>query len=179
MADAGKQVRIGAGKPPAHGSQVSGGQDTVAAAGLVALCVVAIPLLSIQLGHVGDGADPTSYTDKRAYDLISEGFGPGYNGPFTIVVDVGHGASGDTKLALALQSDLAATKGVGKATPLSPTPSGVLPTRYSSIDAGLVTFRCSALARPDLCDLRVHSRGCLTSGWRSVLLAGSAAPCRA
>jgi len=42
------------------------------------------------------------------------------------VVDVGHGASGDTKLASALPSDLAATKGVAKATPLSPTPNGAL-----------------------------------------------------
>jgi len=72
-------------------------------AGLAALCVLAIPLLSMQTGHVGDGADPSSYTDKQAYDLITEGFGPGYNGPFTIVVDVGHGASGDTKLAATLQ----------------------------------------------------------------------------
>jgi putative drug exporter of the RND superfamily len=97
-------------------------------AGLAFLCVLAIPLLSIQLGHVGDGADPASYTDKQAYDLISQGFGPGYNGPFTIVVDVGHGASADTKLASHLQSDLAATSGVAKATPLTPTPDGALLT---------------------------------------------------
>jgi len=34
-------------------------------AGLAALCVLAIPLLSMQTGHVGDGADPSSYTDNR------------------------------------------------------------------------------------------------------------------
>ena len=97
-------------------------------AGLAVLCVLAIPLLSMQTGHVGDGADPASYTDKQAYDLITEGFGPGYNGPFTIVVDVGHGASADTSLASHLQSDLAATSGVAKATPLTPTPDGALLT---------------------------------------------------
>jgi putative drug exporter of the RND superfamily len=97
-------------------------------AGLALLCVLAIPLLSMQTGHVGDGADPASYTDKQAYDLITQGFGPGYNGPFTIVVDVGHGASADTTLASHLQSDLAATKGVAKATPLTPTPDGALLT---------------------------------------------------
>ena len=95
-------------------------------AGLAILCILAIPLLSMQTGHVGDGADPASYTDKQAYDLITEGFGPGYNGPFTIVVDVGHGASTDTTLASHLQSDLAATSGVAKATPLTPTPDGAL-----------------------------------------------------
>ena len=97
-------------------------------AGLALLCVIAIPLLSIQTGHVSDGADPASYTDKQAYDLISEGFGPGYNGPFTIVVNVGSNASADTSLASKLQSDLAATAGVAKASPLTPTPDGVLLT---------------------------------------------------
>jgi RND superfamily putative drug exporter len=96
--------------------------------GLAVLCVLAIPLLSIETGHVGDGADPTSYTDKRAYDLISQGFGPGYNGPFTIVVDTGKNASADTSLATKVQSALAATSGVAKATPLSPTSDGVLLT---------------------------------------------------
>jgi RND superfamily putative drug exporter len=97
-------------------------------AGLGVLCVIAIPLLSIQTGHVGDGADPASYTDKQAYDLITEGFGVGYNGPFTIVVNVGHDAAGQTALASKLQSDLAAVSGVAKASPLSPTPDGVLLT---------------------------------------------------
>jgi RND superfamily putative drug exporter len=96
--------------------------------GLALLCVLAIPLLSIQTGHVSDGADPTSYTDKQAYDLISEGFGPGYNGPFTIVVDTGSNASAQTSLAASLQSALAGTSGVATATPLSPTPDGVLLT---------------------------------------------------
>jgi RND superfamily putative drug exporter len=97
-------------------------------AGLAVLCVIAIPLLSIQTGHVGDGADPASYTDKQAYDLITEGFGVGYNGPFTIVVNVGQNASAQTALASKLQSDLAATSGVATASPLSPTPDGVLLT---------------------------------------------------
>jgi len=96
--------------------------------GLAVLCVLAIPLLSIETGHVSDGADPTSYTDKQAYDLISQGFGPGYNGPFTIVINTGHNASADTSLASKVQSALAGTNDVATATPLSPTPDGVLLT---------------------------------------------------
>jgi RND superfamily putative drug exporter len=96
--------------------------------GLAVLCVLAIPLLSIETGHVGDGSDPTSYTDRQAYDLISEGFGPGYNGPFTIVIDTGHNAAADSSLATKVQSALAGTTDVAKATPLSPTPDGVLLT---------------------------------------------------
>ena len=98
------------------------------AGGLTVLCVLAIPLLSIQTGHVGDGADPTSYTDRQAYDLISEGFGVGYNGPFTIVIDTGGNASADSALASKVQSALAGTSDVASATPLNPTPNGVLLT---------------------------------------------------
>ncbi len=49
--------------------------------GVLLLLVLAFPLLFIQLGHIGDGADPESFTDRRAYDLVSTAFGPGANGP--------------------------------------------------------------------------------------------------
>ena len=51
------------------------------------VAVLAIPVFSIQLGHIGDGADPTRFTDRRAYDLMTDAFGPGSNGPLTVVVD--------------------------------------------------------------------------------------------
>ncbi|MFQ6199721.1 MMPL family transporter [Streptomyces sp. NPDC000405] len=57
------------------------------AGGLVIVGILAIPLFSIRLGHIGDGADPTSFTDRRAYDLMSTAFGPGSNGPLTVVVN--------------------------------------------------------------------------------------------
>jgi RND superfamily putative drug exporter len=57
------------------------------AGGLIVVGVLAIPLFSIRLGHIDDGADPTSFTDRRAFDLMSDAFGPGSNGPLTIVVD--------------------------------------------------------------------------------------------
>jgi putative drug exporter of the RND superfamily len=49
------------------------------------LVVLAVPLFWIQFGQLDAGTDPTSDTDRRAYDLIAEGFGPGANGPITIV----------------------------------------------------------------------------------------------
>ena len=55
--------------------------------GLAVVGVLAVPLFSMRLGHIDDGADPTSFTDRRAFDLISQGFGPGANGPLTLVVD--------------------------------------------------------------------------------------------
>ncbi len=50
------------------------------------LLALAVPLLSIRLGFGDNGNYPESTTTRRAYDLLAEGFGPGYNGPLLIVV---------------------------------------------------------------------------------------------
>jgi putative drug exporter of the RND superfamily len=54
---------------------------------VVGLGVIAVPAASLQLGLPDDGSQPTSTTQRRAYDLLSEGFGPGFNGPLIVVVD--------------------------------------------------------------------------------------------
>ncbi|MFG2004848.1 MMPL family transporter [Spirillospora sp. NPDC048911] len=51
------------------------------------LGAVALPALSLELGLPGDEAKSVETTQRRAYDLLSEGFGPGFNGPLTVVVD--------------------------------------------------------------------------------------------
>ncbi|MGW7349841.1 MMPL family transporter [Streptomyces sp. NPDC054784] len=56
------------------------------AAGL-GLGAVAVPALSLELGLPGDESKSTETTQRRAYDLLSDGFGPGFNGPLTVVVD--------------------------------------------------------------------------------------------
>ncbi len=90
--------------------------------GLACLAVLTVPLFSINLGHVDDGADPTSYTDRVAYDLIASGFGVGANGPFTIVVDL-HGATrSSSTIAGTVASALRGTPDVAAATPLRPSP---------------------------------------------------------
>jgi putative drug exporter of the RND superfamily len=53
---------------------------------VLVLILLAIPLLSIRLGFGDNGNYPESTTTRRAYDLMAEGFGPGYNGPLLIVV---------------------------------------------------------------------------------------------
>ncbi|MFJ1792832.1 MMPL family transporter [Kitasatospora griseola] len=55
--------------------------------GVVGLGVLAAPALDLRLGLPGDEAKPTSTTERRAYDLLSDGFGPGFNGPLTVLVD--------------------------------------------------------------------------------------------
>ncbi|MFJ4205376.1 MMPL family transporter [Streptomyces sviceus] len=59
------------------------------------LGAVALPALSLELGLPGDESKSVETTQRRAYDLLSEGFGPGFNGPLTVVVDLS--ASTDTR----------------------------------------------------------------------------------
>ena len=61
----------------------------------IGLGAVAIPALSLELGLPGDESKPVETTQRRAYDLLSEGFGPGFNGPLTVVVDLS--GSADTR----------------------------------------------------------------------------------
>ncbi|MBE8476481.1 MULTISPECIES: MMPL family transporter [Streptomyces] len=79
--------------------------------GVVGLGAVATPVLDLQLGMPGDEAKPTSTTERRAYDALAEGFGPGFNGPLTIIVDAQ--GSADPKAAVAtIAKDVRATEGV-------------------------------------------------------------------
>ena len=48
-----------------------------------------VPFLSLNLGQEDIGATPKSTTERQAYDLMSAGFGVGYNGPLLVAVDLG------------------------------------------------------------------------------------------
>jgi RND superfamily putative drug exporter len=92
------------------------------AAGVTTIVVLAIPVFSIQLGHIGDGADSTSFTDRRAYDLMTDAFGSGSNGPLTVVIDQsGVPDSQRSALASKAQQSLDGVDGAATVTPLSPT----------------------------------------------------------
>ncbi|MER6913196.1 MMPL family transporter [Streptomyces sp. NPDC000594] len=54
---------------------------------VVGLGVIAAPVSSLQLGLPDEGAQAPSSSPRQAYDMLSEGFGPGFNGPLTLVVD--------------------------------------------------------------------------------------------
>ncbi|RKT20214.1 RND superfamily putative drug exporter [Streptomyces sp. 1114.5] len=96
-------------------------------AGVVVLAVLAIPLLSIQLGHIGDGADSTDFTDRRAYDLMSQAFGPGSNAPLTVVVDQSAvPADARAGLQTSVQQALTTLPGAASSTPLQTSPDGAV-----------------------------------------------------
>ncbi|MFG2793542.1 MMPL family transporter [Streptomyces sp. NPDC048419] len=104
------------------------------AAGVAVVVVLAIPVFSIQLGHIGDGADPKSFTDRRAYDLMTTAFGPGSNGPLTVVIDqTSVPSSQRSDLSSTAQKKLNAVAGASTVTQLTPTQDGdvLIGTVYS------------------------------------------------
>ncbi|MBQ1088058.1 MMPL family transporter [Streptomyces sp. B93] len=94
--------------------------------GMLVLGVLAVPAAGMRLGHVDAGAGPTDHTDRRAYDLVSDGFGPGTNGQFTVVVELGpdEGAVDPD----ALHHALATTPGTARVTTPTPTADHTLLT---------------------------------------------------
>jgi putative drug exporter of the RND superfamily len=84
--------------------------------GVVGLGAVAVPATQLELGLPDDGSQPTSTTQRRAYDLLSEGFGPGFNGPLLLVVDAKDSA--DPKAAATrVTDDIKGLKDVSTVTP--------------------------------------------------------------
>ena len=57
-------------------------------AGIIVIAILALPLFAIRLGLPDDGTMPEDTTQRQAYDILSTGFGPGFNGPLSVVVDV-------------------------------------------------------------------------------------------
>ncbi|MFE9678843.1 MMPL family transporter [Streptomyces sp. NPDC006259] len=88
--------------------------------GALALTVIAglaLPTLSLRLGTSDQGNRPETTTTRQAYDLLAEGFGPGVNGPLTLVSRV---AGADDRLALDnLDATLRGTEGVAAVTPVT------------------------------------------------------------
>jgi RND superfamily putative drug exporter len=56
--------------------------------GTLALLALAVPLLDIRLAFTDEGNYPAESTTREAYDLLADGFGPGYNGPFVAVAEI-------------------------------------------------------------------------------------------
>jgi RND superfamily putative drug exporter len=88
----------------------------------LALLALAAPLLGMRLGFADAGTDPAPATSRKAYDLLSQGFGPGFNGPLVVVV------RGDQQAAGSARQALSTTPGVAAAIPAQPAPAGTTST---------------------------------------------------
>jgi RND superfamily putative drug exporter len=91
--------------------------------GVIGLGAAAVPAASLELGLPDDGSQPTSTTQRRAYDLLSEGFGPGFNGPLMVVTDA-KGADDPTEVFNGVVDDIKGLDDVVTVTPPAPNKSG-------------------------------------------------------
>ncbi|QKW39681.1 MMPL family transporter [Actinomadura sp. NAK00032] len=91
-------------------------------AAAVLLGALSVPALGMRLGFGDAGSDASGSTSREAYDLLTKGFGPGFNGPLIVVTDGGAAAAAAAAPALSSASGVAAV-----ADPV-PTPDGTAAT---------------------------------------------------
>ena len=113
---------------------------------LAALLVLAVPVTSLEMGLPSDGSKSEETTQRRAYDLLAEGMGAGFNGPLVVLVDA-RGSADPQAAAAAVEQRLAGLDDV----------AGVSPTSFGA--AGTVgvlqVIPSSAPTSPETVDL-VH-----------------------
>jgi putative drug exporter of the RND superfamily len=98
------------------------------AAGVLVLLVFAAPVTQLRLGQPDDGNQPTSRTQRVAYDELSKAFGPGSNGPFLLAVATPKGDAGTEQELAGLQKAVAATPGVAAVAPATLSRDGEMAT---------------------------------------------------
>ena len=124
------------------------------AVSIVCLGILALPALTLDLNLPSGGQEPLESTQRKAFDHISEGFGPGYNGPLLIAVDItgSNDVMGDLE---SLRGELEGVAGVEYVSEGFPSPG---------IDTGI--FQVVPQYAPDsletkqlLAELRSEARG--------------------
>ncbi len=119
----------------------------------VALLAMTAPVLALQLGFPDEGTQPESTTQRRAYDLVADGFGAGINGPLVVAVD--HG--GDVTVVDGVAAAVATDPGIAAVAPpeIGPAVGTVIafPTSAPQDDATFETVeRLRAEVLPDAVD---------------------------
>ena len=137
------------------------------------LLALTAPVLGLRLGSPDDGTLPETRTERRAYDLVAEGFGPGINGPLVIAVDI----SQDPTVVEPLVDAIAADEGIATvAPPELNAEAGVatlvaFPTTAPQDDVTLATIkRLRAEVFPPVLDespARAHVGG-QTASWADI-----------
>jgi RND superfamily putative drug exporter len=100
------ESRAGQARTPvaAWGRFVSRNAKIVLPVVLVVLLLLASPILAVRLGLADSGTAPKDQTTRKAYDLLSSGFGPGFTEPIPVVIDMQSDHAAATKLETALKA---------------------------------------------------------------------------
>jgi putative drug exporter of the RND superfamily len=90
--------------------------------GTVALVTLAVPVVGMRLGQNDQGSAPPETSQRQAYDLLADGFGPGFNGPLLMVATVPDAAA--ARDLEDLRGEVAATRGVAAVSEPTFNPAG-------------------------------------------------------
>ena len=88
--------------------------------GVLGLGAVAVPAASLELGLPGEGTMAPETTQRKAYDLLSDSFGPGFNGPLMVTVEANDAKAAAEKVRTALEG----VRGVDAVSPATANPAG-------------------------------------------------------
>jgi RND superfamily putative drug exporter len=90
---------------------------------LAVMVAALLPVFGLRLDTSDAGNDPSNTSSRQAFDLLAQGFGPGFNGPLLLVTQLSSSGQAATVLP-ALRDAVAATSDVGAVTPARIAPSG-------------------------------------------------------
>jgi RND superfamily putative drug exporter len=116
---------------------------------LVLMLAFLAPVTQLRLDNSDAGNDPSHTSTRRAFDLLSQGFGPGFNGPLQLVAELP--AQGQTAALPAVAAAAAKTPNVALVTPPRVSPSGKV--------AVIQVYPKSAPQASETTDLVNHLRG--------------------
>jgi RND superfamily putative drug exporter len=91
--------------------------------GALVLLIITLPVLSLRFGFPDDGNSKKSETSRQAYDLLTSGFGAGFNGPLVLVADL-KGATDRSGTVTKIVDATKGTKGVAFVAPPVQNPAG-------------------------------------------------------
>ncbi len=115
------------------------------------IVLVALPFFSLRLGSSDQGNDPTGTTTRTAYDLLADGFGPGFNGPLLLVTQ--NPGPADQKTLATVAADVRRQPGVATVTgPL------VLPTKDGKTVSLITAYPTTSPEASQTTDLIDHLR---------------------
>jgi RND superfamily putative drug exporter len=112
----------GSGRLSAWATWVRRTRWATAAAVIAVLGVLALPLLSMRLGQSDASTDPPGSTTGQAYQMLSDGFGPGFTGPLVVAATLP--APSDTAVLGQLASSIRSEPGVASVSPPQVSPAG-------------------------------------------------------
>lgn len=115
-----------------------------ALAAMLLMLTLAAPTLTMRTWPQDDSNQSTDLTTRQAYDLVAAEFGPGANGPMTVVVDL---AKTDAAGVERLADDVAEYPGVATVTPATTSPDGAVATFTAEPEYGPADERIAGLVK--------------------------------